>query len=104
MPAKSPKQTDQTFETAIERLEQVVEEMEGEKLPLEKLLELYEEGTALVKICQDKLDTAEKRIEIISRGSSGKPRLAEFDPSAASTPSSAVPKPAPMDTDEVSLF
>jgi exodeoxyribonuclease VII small subunit len=81
--------------------------MEGEKLPLEKLLELYEEGTNLVKVCQEKLDSAEKRIEIISRNQSGKPRLTEFDPAstAAAVPQQpTAAKPAPLDPGEVSLF
>ncbi len=121
MAAKNPKQPEQTFETAIERLEGIVEEMEGEKLPLERLLELYEEGTKLAKVCQERLDTAEKRIEIITRNSAGKPQLTEFDPAEAATaqsssasvatgttpapaPVSAPRKPAPADPNEVSLF
>jgi exodeoxyribonuclease VII small subunit len=73
----------QTFESAIERLERIVEEMEGDNLPLEQLLERYEEGSRLVKVCQEKLETAEKRVELITRGASGKPQVAAFEPSAA---------------------
>ena len=36
--------------------------MESEELPLEKLLVQYEEGTKLVKVCESKLQAAEKRI------------------------------------------
>ena len=41
MPSKptSPKPADHTFESALERLEGIVEEMEGDRLPLELLLE-----------------------------------------------------------------
>jgi len=42
------KPTEPTFESALERLEQIVGEMEGDKLPLEELLGRYEEGTRLV--------------------------------------------------------
>ena len=53
---------DITFEAAAEKLESIVEAMESEELPLEKLLVQYEEGTKLVKICESKLQAAEKRI------------------------------------------
>ena len=64
MPAKAKKAADAdiTFETAVEKLEFIVEAMESEELPLEKLLVQYEEGTKLVKICESKLQAAEKRI------------------------------------------
>ncbi len=64
MPAKAKKAADAdiTFETAVEKLESIVEAMESEGLPLEKLLVQYEEGTKLVKICESKLQAAEKRI------------------------------------------
>ena len=64
MPAKAKKaaNADITFEDAAEKLESIVEAMESEELPLEKLLVQYEEGTKLVKICESKLQAAEKRI------------------------------------------
>lgn len=68
-----------TFENAIERLETIVEQMESDSLPLEELLVRYEEGLKLVKFCSEKLDSAEKRIEIISRDANGKARLTEFE-------------------------
>jgi len=64
MPAKAKKAADAdiTFEAAAEKLESIVEAMESEELPLEKLLVQYEEGTKLVKVCESKLQAAEKRI------------------------------------------
>ena len=64
MPAKAKKAADAdiTFETAVEKLESIVEAMESEELPLEKLLVQYEEGTKLVKLCESKLQAAERRI------------------------------------------
>ena len=64
MPAKAKKADDPdiTFEDAAEKLEAIVEAMESEELPLEKLLVQYEEGTKLVKVCESKLQAAEKRI------------------------------------------
>ena len=67
MAAKStaPPASEQTFESAMERLERIVEEMESDKLPLENLLKRYEEGVKLVRVCEEKLKSAEQRIEII---------------------------------------
>ena len=64
MPAKAKKADDAdiTFEDAAEKLETIVEAMESEELPLEKLLVQYEVGTKLVKVCESKLQAAEKRI------------------------------------------
>ena len=64
MPAKAKKADDAdiTFEDAAEKLETIVEAMESEELPLEKLLVQYEEGTKLVKVCESKLQAAGKRI------------------------------------------
>lgn len=103
MPAKSPAAPPaQTFETAMERLEGIVEAMESDKMPLEELIVRYEEGIKLVTICQEKLEAAEKRIEIITRGPAGKPQLAPFDPAAALAPE---PQPiARAKSQDVSLF
>ena len=66
MPAKAKKTTKKSeeisFEEAAEKLESIVEAMESDELPLEKLLVQYEKGAKLVKICEDKLAAAEKRI------------------------------------------
>ena len=73
MPAKAKKAADAdiTFETAVEKLESIVEAMESEGLPLEKLLVQYEEGTKLVKICESKLQAAEKRITQLEKNLEG---------------------------------
>ena len=44
------------------KLESIVEEMESDELPLDKLLVRYEEGAKLVKACEEKLQSAETRI------------------------------------------
>lgn len=68
-----------TLETAMQRISEIVSAMEDGDLPLEKLIDSYEEGIGLVKHCQEKLDAAEKRIQIISRNARGDISLAEFD-------------------------
>jgi exodeoxyribonuclease VII small subunit len=91
----APKTSEQTYETAMQRLELIVEEMESDQLPLEDLLIRYEEGVKLVKVCEEKLQAAEKRIEIITRNAAGEPQLEEFEPEK---------KAATPPRDDVSLF
>jgi len=55
------------FEDLLGRLEQIVSDMENAELPLEKLLESYEEGMRLVKACGNRLADAEQKVEILSR-------------------------------------
>jgi exodeoxyribonuclease VII small subunit len=101
MPAKPSATNPQpSFENAVERLEQIVELMESDKMPLEDLLVSYEEGTKLVKFCQQQLEAAEKRIEIITRNAKGEPKLEQFEPEK--TPAAPAAKTTPKD--EVSLF
>lgn len=51
-----------SFEEKINRLDQIVEEIENSTLSLEKSMELYHEGINLVKELQSTLDEAEKKI------------------------------------------
>ena len=55
------------FELAISRLEGIVEELEGGEVPLEKSLELFEQGVKLSRGCVERLNAAERRIEILMR-------------------------------------
>lgn len=64
---KPESKTEATFEFAMERLEKIVAQMESAQMPLDELLERYEEGTQLIGICQEKLKAAEQRIEIVTR-------------------------------------
>lgn len=52
-----------SFEQAMERLEQVVKELEGGDLPLERSLALFQEGIGLARRCGLSLDEAEAQIE-----------------------------------------
>ncbi len=106
MPAKntSPKTPEQSFESALERLERIVDEIEGDRLPLEQLLERYGEGTELLKACQEKLEVAEKKIEMITRDAAGKPSLVPFVPNAIEPPAAAASRPPSEGIGDVSLF
>ena len=59
------------FETAMKRLEEIVKILERGELPLASLLEMYEEGVKLQNFCQEKLDEAERKVEILVRKSEG---------------------------------
>lgn len=61
-----------TFEVCLERLEKIVKEMEQGDLPLDRALQLFEEGMKLSASCRKKLDEAENRIEILMKKGDGK--------------------------------
>jgi len=65
MPANE--QTPQTFEEALKMIEQIVAEVEEGKIGLDESVEKYESCMKLIRFCQDKLNQAEKRIEIIEK-------------------------------------
>ena len=54
-----------SFEKALSELETIVEAMESGSLPLEKMMEQYEEGMRLISFCSAKLNEVEKKIEIM---------------------------------------
>jgi exodeoxyribonuclease VII small subunit len=52
-----------SFEAAIKRLSEIVQTLERGELPLEESLRLFEEGVKLSRVSQQRLDSAEKRVE-----------------------------------------
>ncbi len=54
-----------TFEKAMERLEEIVRELETGEFDLDRAIEIFEEGIQLSKFCKKKLDEAEQKVEII---------------------------------------
>ncbi len=57
--------TEMTFEQALARLEQIVRSLEGGNVPLEDLINLFDEGTSLVKLCTERLDKAEEKVKLL---------------------------------------
>jgi exodeoxyribonuclease VII small subunit len=55
----------QTFEKAMNKLEQIVQQLESTDLPLEKAIKKFEEGVQLSRFCSEKLDETEKKITIL---------------------------------------
>lgn len=67
-----------SFESSLEALEQIVRELEEGDLPLEKSLELFEQGIRLSRECQERLGQAERRIEVLLRDNQGRPVVSNF--------------------------
>lgn len=97
-------QTELNFESAMDRLETIVEQMESGKLHLEDLIVRYEEGMNLVKICQERLKSAEQKIEIISQNSGGKPVVKDFETTAEVAGPVKVIDETQNNNDEIKLF
>lgn len=67
------------FEKAFEQLETIVRRLEGEELPLDESLKLFEQGIGLSRFCHQKLEEVEKKIELILADAKGQPRVEAFD-------------------------
>ena len=59
------------FEKAMTRLESIVEELERGDLNIEKSLEIFEEGIKMSRVCSNKLNEAEAKIEKLTKGKKG---------------------------------
>ena len=68
----------QTFEEAIKRLEEIVEKLEQGEVALDTTLALFEEGVKLSRFCRQKLDEAEKRVDILLKDEGGLVRREPF--------------------------
>ena len=54
-----------TFESALTRLENITSDLEAGELSLEKSLKKFDEGIALVEFCNQKLDEAKNRVDLL---------------------------------------
>ncbi|MBI4829824.1 MAG: exodeoxyribonuclease VII small subunit [Nitrospinae bacterium] len=66
---KEPKEP--SFEASLKRLEDIVNKLEEGELDLDKSIALFEEGVAVTKRLQKKLEEAERKIEKLTRASGG---------------------------------
>ncbi len=73
MARKEP--ADKKFESALEELEEVVEQLESGDLPLDDSLAAFEKGVGLVKFCNQKLNEVEKRVELLVKDKEGNRQL-----------------------------
>lgn len=70
-PAETEESVNLPFEQALKRLEEIVDSMENDELPLETLLAKYEQGTRLAQNCQARLAEAEVKIQQLERKANG---------------------------------
>ncbi len=67
------------FETAMRRLESIVNELEKGELDIDKSLQIFEEGIKMSRVCSKKLNEAEKKIEMLTKNKKGE-LIAELFP------------------------
>lgn len=85
-PPEQPIETDWSFEEAIQNLEQSVRKLEGNSLGLEQSLAEYAKAVQFVSLCQQKLDTAKRKIEQLkSIAKDGSIETIEWDDTSSST-------------------
>jgi|TARA_B110001469_G_C9338327_1_gene179574 exodeoxyribonuclease VII small subunit len=66
------------YEAAVAELESLVTRLEQGDIPLEESLKLYESGVLLTRECQDALQTAEQKVQVLMQ-QSGQSTLVDFD-------------------------
>lgn len=71
-------QQNASFETNMQRLEQIVRALERGDVPLEESLKLFQEGTALVQDCGKLLDDAELQVRKVLTAADGSPVLEDM--------------------------
>ena len=84
------------FEETLGSLENIVAQLESGELPLEQALELFEQGVNLTRSCQQQLEDAERKVEVLLR-ERGEIKTVPFEPKAeTATASEPAPSPAPV--------
>jgi len=71
--------SDVKFETALKRLETIVDKLESGDISLDEGIKIFEEGNDLVKLCINKLNQAEKKINKITSDSNGVISIEDFE-------------------------
>lgn len=67
-----------SFESNMQRLEQIVRAMERGDVALEESLKLFQEGTELVRSCNELLENAQLQVKMIMTASDGSPKEEDF--------------------------
>lgn len=106
--------TETSFEQAMDRLEEIVVSMEGDRMPLDEMVTSYEEGMSLLKVCRQRIEVARRRIDAITADAEGKPTVVTFDPATAELSEEKAKPAAPTrkkkvvepeaDSDDIRLF
>ena len=88
------------FEDALNKLEKVVSQLEEGDISLEESLKLFEEGIRLSRICNQKLDEVEKRVEILIKGEDGTIKAKPFTPSRDSGQAPSINSDGPISEED----
>lgn len=68
-----------SFEEAMQRLDEIVRQLERGDVPLDASLTLFEEGSALIAQCSKQLDAAEQKVVMLKKGADGAPQELPFE-------------------------
>ncbi len=79
--ANKEKINEYDLETALKKLDEVAEKLSRENVGLAESLALYEEGVALVKVCNEKLGAVERKINMLKMSADGEVSEQSFDTS-----------------------
>ena len=67
------------FEASLARLEEIVTELESGELGLEQSLKLFEEGVKLARVCNARIEEAERKVEVLLKDKNGKMTAKPFE-------------------------
>lgn len=84
-----------SFDESLRLLETIVRQLESGELPLERALDLFEQGIGLARHCQSHLEAAERRVEVLLQEKNGTVRLTPYEAEATS-PTSSRPAAPPL--------
>lgn len=100
-----------SFEKSLELLESTVAKMESGQLPLDEMMNFYEEGRVLSELCSKKLKGVERKIEILRKDAAGSAEWTDFEDDGSATRNAPAPQQAavtppaaPPVNDEPTLF
>ena len=79
---------EKTFEASLNQLEAIVRQLEAGDLPLEESLKLFEKGVSLSRECRERLNEAERRIQVLMTDGDGSLVASDLDPKTLSAGSS----------------
>ncbi len=74
-----------SFESALKKLENIVENLENGDLSLEDALKQYEEGVRMADLCTKRLTEAEKKVEVLMKTNPAKFKTVPFDDKSTDT-------------------
>ena len=76
------KDNEMKFEDALSELEAITRNLESGALSLDQSLESYERAISLIKLCNERLESAEKKVKILIESSGGAIEAKDFDGNA----------------------